>query len=79
MRGPIAFGADSPEGGARAGAASRTDLAVRLTVDVGGVNRFLADPRHEARLSGWVVSEALGGRLPVESGAFTDSGTAACR
>jgi predicted acylesterase/phospholipase RssA len=70
LRGPIAFGADSPDGGARAGAESGTDLAVRLTIDVGGVNQFLVDPRHEARLTGWVVSDALGGRLPVESGTF---------
>jgi hypothetical protein len=70
LRGPIAFGTDTPEGGARAGAKSGTDLAVRLTIDVGGVNRFLVDPRHEAQLTGWVVSDALGGRLPVESGVF---------
>jgi hypothetical protein len=66
----MAFGEDDPERAARAGAASGTDLAVSLTVGVGGLRRFLADPRHEARLTGWVVSDALGGRLPVESGAF---------
>jgi predicted acylesterase/phospholipase RssA len=70
MGGTMAFCADTPERGARAGAESGTDLAVRLTVDVGGVHRFLADPRHEAQLTGWVISDALGGRLPVESGVF---------
>jgi predicted acylesterase/phospholipase RssA len=70
MVGTMAFGEDDPERAARAGAASGTDLAVSLTVGVGGLSRFLADPRHEARLTGWVVSDALGGRLPVESGAF---------
>ena len=44
--------------------------SVKLTVGIGGVRRFLADPLHEARLTGWVVSDALGGRLPVESGVF---------
>jgi hypothetical protein len=70
MGGTMAFCADTPERGARAGAESGTDLAVRLTVDVGGVRRFLADPRHGAQLTGWVISDALGGRLPVESGVF---------
>lgn len=70
MGGTMAFCADTPERGARAGAESGTDLAVRLTVDVGGVRRFLADPRHEAQLTGWVISDALGGRLPIESGVF---------
>jgi hypothetical protein len=70
MRGAMAFGADTPDRGERKGAQSGTDLAVRLTVDVGGVRRFLTDPRHEARLTGWVTSDALGGRLPVESGVF---------
>ena len=70
MRGTMAFGEDDPERGARVGAATGTDLAVKLTVGIGGVRRFLADPLHEARLTGWVVSDALGGRLPVESGVF---------
>jgi predicted patatin/cPLA2 family phospholipase len=70
MVGTMAFGEDDPARAARAGAASGTDLAVDLTVGVGGLRRFLADPRHEARLTGWVVSDALGGRLPVESGVF---------
>lgn len=70
MRGAMAFGTDDPERGAREGAASRTDLAVRLTVGVGGVCRFLVDPSHEARLTGWVTSDALGGKLPIESGVF---------
>jgi predicted acylesterase/phospholipase RssA len=70
MRGAMAFGVDDPERGARADAARRADLAVRLTVGIGGVRRFLVDPRHEARLTGWVTSEALGGKLPIESGVF---------
>jgi len=70
MRGAMAFGAEDPERGAHADPATRADLAVRLTVGVAGVRRFLVDPRHEARLTGWVTSEALGGKLPIESGVF---------
>ena len=70
MVGTMAFGEDDPRRGAELGAATGTDLAVRLTVGVGGLRRFLTDPKHEARLTGWVISDALGGRLPVESGVF---------
>jgi hypothetical protein len=66
MRGRMTFGADTTAGAAEHG----FDLAVRLTVEIGGVERFLADPRHEALLTGWVFSDALGGRLPIESGVF---------
>jgi predicted acylesterase/phospholipase RssA len=60
MRGAVAFGSTE----------SRADLAVDLTVEIGGLYRFLVDPRHSAKLTGWVKSEALGGKLPVESGVF---------
>jgi predicted acylesterase/phospholipase RssA len=66
MKGAMAFGAATPRQGARRG----TDVSIHLTVEVDGVERFLADPHHEAGLTGWVESEALGGRLPVESGRF---------
>jgi predicted acylesterase/phospholipase RssA len=62
MRGAVAFGTSDhgrPEG-----------LAVNLTVEVGGLNRFLADPHHSAQLTGWVTSDALGGKLPIKNGLF---------
>jgi len=60
MRGTVAFGS----------LGSREDLAVDFTVGIGGLYRFLSDPRGTAKLTGWVKSEALGGKLPVESGVF---------
>ena len=63
MRGQIAFGTERKTG-------ARHDLALNLRVDVPGVRRFLVDSRHEARLTGWVTSEALGGKLPIKSGKF---------
>lgn len=63
MRGRVAFGTSSRKTGPE-------DLAVNLRVDVAGVGRFLVDPQHEARLTGWVTSDALGGKLPIKSGAF---------
>jgi predicted acylesterase/phospholipase RssA len=70
MVGRVVFGGDdgrevsSPEGAAAA------DLALHLTIDIRGVDRFLADPQHEAALRGEVVCQELGGRLPVEGGTF---------
>ncbi|MFJ5708105.1 patatin-like phospholipase family protein [Streptomyces sp. NPDC093105] len=70
MVGRVVFGADDARtadpstGGAVAG------LALHLTVDIRGMDRFLADPEHEAELRGEVVCQELGGRLPVEHGTF---------
>ncbi|WP_225803844.1 patatin-like phospholipase family protein [Streptomyces sp. NK15101] len=70
MVGRVAFGredareAPPPEEGATA------DLALHLTVDIRGVDRFLAGPEHEASLRGEIVCQELGGRLPVEDGTF---------
>jgi predicted patatin/cPLA2 family phospholipase len=68
MRGAIGFGIDDPEQAWKASAGG--ELAVRLTVEVDGVSRFLGDPEHEAGLSGEVKSEVFGGTLPVEGGTF---------
>jgi predicted acylesterase/phospholipase RssA len=70
MRGTIAFGVDDPAKAEQADEGNQAELAVDLTVGVGGLYRFLADPRHSAKLTGWVRSDALGGKLPIEAGAF---------
>jgi predicted acylesterase/phospholipase RssA len=68
MRGAVGFGVADP---ARAWQATNgAELTLRATVEIGGVEGFLADPQHEAQLSGTVVSEALGGKLPIERGTF---------
>jgi hypothetical protein len=41
-----------------------------LTIDIRGVDRFMLDPELEAEARGYVRSEVLGGRLPVERGRF---------
>jgi cholesterol oxidase len=70
MRGYVTIGERGAESGARTGRATDTRLALHLTVEVEDLDRFAADARHEARLTGWVDCDALGGRLPVEWGAF---------
>lgn len=70
MVGRVAFGGgddqepSSPETGAAA------DLALHLTIDIRGVDRFLTGPEHEASIRGEVLCQELGGRLPVERGTF---------
>ncbi|MDV5149801.1 patatin-like phospholipase family protein [Streptomyces sp. SBC-4] len=70
MVGRVAFGEHdvqdmpAPEDGAA------VDLALHVTVDIQGMDRFLVDPGHEASLRGEIVCQALGGRLPVERGTF---------
>lgn len=41
-----------------------------LTISTDDVDAFVADPRHLGVAEGYVQSEVLGGRLPVQSGAF---------
>ncbi|MFE7547925.1 patatin-like phospholipase family protein [Streptomyces gardneri] len=70
MVGRVAFGEHdvqeipAPERGATA------DLALHVTIDIEGVDRFLTSPEHEAAIRGEIVCQALGGRLPVEHGTF---------
>lgn len=70
MRGYISFGEASPAIGYKLGKATETTLSVRFTIMVEGVNRFATEPAHEARISGEIRCDALGGRLPVEGGTF---------
>jgi cholesterol oxidase len=69
LRGTVAFGVGDPRQAAYTPAA-KTDLAVDLTIGIGDVNRFLTEPSHSAELTGWVRCDALGGKLPVETGEF---------
>jgi predicted patatin/cPLA2 family phospholipase len=65
MVGPLAFGENATD---RAVAGSGAELEARLTVDIDDVANFLTDPAHEARVTGAIVSDALGGKLPLEEG-----------
>src|SRR5690606_13485182 len=67
------------EPGFRAGADGphRVSCMFHLTITVTDVERFVADPDHEASATGWVECDALGGRLPVQRAVFNlfvDSG-----
>jgi len=66
MKGFVTLGATDFEHGAKKG----TPLSVRLTVEVDGVNRFVSNPDHDARITGHVISDAFGGERPVSEGRF---------
>jgi hypothetical protein len=70
MKGHISFGEEDPERGAREGRENHTRLMVHFTIEVDDLDRLAADAGRAAEARGWVVFEALGGRLPVERGIF---------
>jgi predicted acylesterase/phospholipase RssA len=55
-------------GGVSFGDGERLPCEVRLQASMDDVSRFIADPNHQARLTGHVVCPALGGERPVERG-----------
>jgi hypothetical protein len=70
MLGHVTFGEEDFGRGAvpeRDGAAA---LKFHLTIAVDDIERFGRDPLRSAGALGYVESDALGGRLPVEYGAF---------
>jgi predicted acylesterase/phospholipase RssA len=70
MKGYVGIGETDYHRGYHEGRKSDTPLIVRLTIKVDGMNRFATDPEHEALVQGYVLCEALGGKLAVEKGTF---------
>lgn len=70
MKGYVDFDETSYDSAYAAGKAARRKLMFHLTITADDVERFIADPLHEATVSGWVRCDALGGRRPVEGGHF---------
>ena len=69
MAGHVGLGESDFHLGAAAGQ-PRSPLMFHLTITVDDLPRFVADPDHQAVARGYVHSEVLGGRLPVERGVF---------
>ncbi|HLL69316.1 MAG TPA: GMC family oxidoreductase [Micromonosporaceae bacterium] len=70
MKGFFAFGTDDSAAGERLGKVSDQPLMFHLEITAHDVDRFLSDPAHLAGAQGWISSDALGGRLPVQHGSF---------
>ncbi len=79
MKGFFTFNEGDYQQGFYRGKASATTLMVHLTIATDDTYTFTSDPAHVARAAGYVHSDVLGGRLPVERGVFNlfvDSGEA---
>ena len=70
MKGHVSLGELDYEHSDREGRETGNRLMFHLTIEVEDLDRFAADARRAASARGWVGCEALGGRLPVEGGAF---------
>jgi cholesterol oxidase len=70
MKGFVALDADDPVTGAGLGRQLGQKLMFHLTITAEDVERFVVDPRHLGGATGWVESDMLGGRLPVQRGWF---------
>jgi hypothetical protein len=73
MIGAFTFGEKDYQEGYRRGRQGGTGgggLMFRLTIGTEDVDAFVANPTHPAAATGYVAADALGGRLPVESGLF---------
>lgn len=70
MKGYVTMGETDYEAGFRKGKLEGTKFMFHLTIKVDGVNRFVTNPAHEAAAVGYVNSDILGGKLPVEKGVF---------
>ena len=70
MLGHVTFGEEDHHRGAHPDRDGAGALKFHLTIVVDDTERFAGDPRRSARAFGYVESDVLGGRLPVEHGAF---------
>lgn len=70
MVGRVAFGEQDAQEVSPSEGRATADLALHVTVDIRGVDRFIVGPEHEGSLRGEVICQELGGRLPVERGTF---------
>ena len=70
MLGHVTFGEEDFLRGAVAERDGAGPLKFHLTIVVDDIERFARDPRRNAGAHGYIVCDALGGKLPVERGAF---------
>jgi cholesterol oxidase len=70
MKGYVTFEETDYDSGFRRGKEAGNFLMFHLTITVDNVERFLADPQHEASAVGYVRCPALGEDMPVDKGVF---------
>lgn len=70
MKGFFTPGENDPEKGEQQGKKDGNRLDFRITIHAGDLDKFIHFPEHEASVTGWVESQALGGRMDVTQGRF---------
>jgi cholesterol oxidase len=70
MKGFFTFNETDYQRGFDAGRASASSVMFHLTIGPDDTYAFIADPTHVCPAVGYVDSDVLGGRLPVERGVF---------
>lgn len=70
MKGFVGAGSTQYGSGEVAGRANDEPMLGHFTVNITDFDAFIANPQHEAELSGYVESPIIGGRLKVERGTF---------
>ena len=71
MKGHLAQGVEDFEAGEKRGQEQGTALSFDVTIEIESVSDFVKLSGQEARLTGTVSYEPLGGRLPIQEGSFT--------
>jgi cholesterol oxidase len=70
MTGAFAFDETDYRASYDLGRKAGNSLLFRLTIAADDVDAFIADPQHSAAATGYIDSDALGGRFTVQDGAF---------
>jgi cholesterol oxidase len=70
MKGFFAFDVTDPRNGNELGKANQQPLMFHLTITADDTDTFVSQESHLAAANGYIDSDCLGGRLPVEAGWF---------
>jgi predicted patatin/cPLA2 family phospholipase len=70
MKGFLALGERDYADGYEKGRLVGLSAAVRLTIAIADLDRFVTDPQHQAKVGGHIDCAAFGGRRPVSEGVF---------
>jgi cholesterol oxidase len=70
MLGHVTFNEEDHARGALPDRPGAGALKFHLTIEIDDMDRFASDPTRRGTASGWIRSDVLGGKLPVERGVF---------
>jgi hypothetical protein len=70
MTGPFALGEADPRAGEAAGRKAGTTLTMHAAVEIGDLDRFVADPTHTGGLAGHIDFAPIGMNIPATRGVF---------